>query len=74
MVIKMGIIEELAKPVLGDMTGLPAMPVPLHMPSQGLPIGMQFVGRMCDEASLLGLAGQLEREGLLIEFVFKNNN
>lgn len=42
-------------------TGQPAMTVPLAWSASGLPIGMQFVGRMGEEATLFGLAGQLER-------------
>ena len=38
-----------------------AMTVPLSWSASGLPIGMQFVGRMADEATLFRLAGQLEQ-------------
>jgi amidase len=41
-------------------TGQPAMTVPLAWSKGGLPIGVQFVGRMADEATLFRLAGQLE--------------
>ncbi len=44
-----------------NMTGQPAMSVPLIWNEQGLPIGMQFVARYGDEATLFRLAGQLER-------------
>ncbi len=44
-----------------NATGQPAMSVPLHWNHQGLPIGMHFVGRYADDATLFRLAGQLER-------------
>ena len=37
------------------------MSVPLHWNAAGLPIGMQFVARLGDDATLFRLAGQLER-------------
>lgn len=43
-----------------NMTGQPAMSVPLYWNEQGLPIGTHFVGRFGDEATLFGLAAQLE--------------
>ncbi|MBI1261080.1 MAG: amidase [Rhizobiales bacterium] len=49
-------------PAIGmfNMTGQPSMSMPLHMSSDGLPLGMMFTGRFGDEATLYRLAGQLE--------------
>jgi amidase len=46
---------------LGNITGQPAMSVPLSWNAQGLPIGVHFVGRFGDEATLFRLAAQLEK-------------
>ncbi|RMG13576.1 MAG: amidase, partial [Planctomycetota bacterium] len=46
--------------MLFNMTGQPAISLPLHWSPDGLPIGTQWVGRFGDEATLLRLASQLE--------------
>jgi amidase len=43
-----------------NITGQPAMSVPLFWNTDGLPIGTHFVGRFGDEATLFRLAAQLE--------------
>lgn len=44
-----------------NITGHPAMSVPLYWNAEGIPIGMHFTGHFGDEATLFRLAGQLER-------------
>ena len=45
---------------LFNSSGHPAMSVPLGMSTSGLPMGVQFVARFGDEATLFRLASQLE--------------
>ena len=46
---------------LANLTGRPAMSVPLHWTPAGLPLGVQFVAPLNGEALLLQLAAQLEQ-------------
>ncbi len=45
---------------LANLTGRPAISVPLHWTDAGLPLGVQLVGRLGADALLLQLAAQLE--------------
>jgi amidase len=45
-----------------NTTGQPAMSVPAPSLHEGLPMGVQLVGRPSDEATLISLAAQLEAE------------
>jgi amidase len=45
---------------LANLTGTPAMSVPLHWTADGLPLGVQLVARFGEGDRLLQLAAQLE--------------
>ncbi|MBU2881877.1 hypothetical protein KO525_10950 [Psychrosphaera sp. B3R10] len=43
-----------------NVTGQPAISLPIHYSQEGLPVGVQIAGKYCDEATLLQIAGELE--------------
>ncbi len=70
LALKAGMLSRLARDALArtpytqlaNLTGQPAMSLPLHVSPQGLPVGVQVVGPMGDERRLLALAAQVEAE------------
>ena len=46
---------------LANVTGQPAMSLPLDLAQDGTPVGSHLLGRFGDEATLLSLAGQVEQ-------------
>lgn len=49
---------------LANLTGQPAISVPVHVSENGLPIGVQFMAQKGEEHRLLGLAGHIESSPL----------
>lgn len=47
--------------IVANVTGHPALGIPVALSSDGLPMGMQLVGRALDEATLLRVGAALER-------------
>ncbi|OBK77109.1 amidase [Mycobacterium sp. 1164985.4] len=46
---------------LANLTGRPAISLPLHWTAEGLPLGVQFVAPLAGESTLIQLAAQLEQ-------------
>jgi len=55
------VVASVAFTAFGNVTGLPAVSLPLHWTDAGLPVGVQLVGGPWQEALLISLAAQLER-------------
>mgnify|MGYP003937266445 FL=1 len=48
-------------PAIQNVTGQPAIALPVHVTAAGLPLGVQAAGRPGDEETLLSLAAQMEK-------------
>ena len=55
------VVRSVAFTAFGNVTGLPAVSLPLHWSEDGLPVGVQLVAGPWQEASLIALSSQLEQ-------------
>ncbi len=56
----MEVVASVSFTAFGNVTGLPAVSLPLHWTEEGLPVGVQLTAGPWEESSLVALAGQLE--------------
>jgi amidase len=54
------IIKWIAPCPIANATGLPAMSIPMGFDANGLPLSVQLIGKPAAEATLIGIASQLE--------------
>ncbi len=54
------VVRSVSFTAFGNVTGLPAVSLPLHVSEDGLPVGVQLVGGPWEEARLIALSAQLE--------------
>jgi len=55
------VVASVSFTAFGNVTGLPAVSLPLHWTDEGVPVGVQLVAGPWQEASLISLAAQLEQ-------------
>ena len=55
------VIATVAFAAFANITGQPAISLPVHWTDDGIPVGAQLVGRPWDEATILRLAGAIEQ-------------
>jgi amidase len=55
------VVASVSFTAFGNVTGLPAVSLPLHSTDAGLPVGVQLTGAPWDEATLIRLSAQLEQ-------------
>jgi amidase len=54
------VVASVSFTAFGNVTGLPAVSLPLHWTEESLPVGVQITGGPWNEAQLIALAAQLE--------------
>jgi amidase len=54
------VVASVSFTAFGNVTGLPAVSLPLHWTDEDLPVGVQITGGPWNEAQLIALAAQLE--------------
>ena len=55
------VVASVSFTAFGNITGLPAVSLPLHWSEDGLPVGVQLVAGPWQDSSLIALAAQLEQ-------------
>jgi amidase len=55
------VVASVSFTAFGNVTGLPAISLPLHRTDGDIPVGVQLTGRPWDEATLIALSAQLEQ-------------
>jgi amidase len=55
------VVASVSFTAFGNVTGLPAVSLPLHRTDEGVPVGVQLTGSPWDEATLICLSAQLEQ-------------
>jgi amidase len=60
------IIQWIAPCPLANVTGQPAIALPVGRRSNGMPLSVQLVGLPAQDGLVLQLAGQMERSGMVL--------
>ena len=55
------VVASVSFTAFGNVTGLPAVSLPLHWTEAGVPVGVQLTGGPWQESTLIGLSAQLEQ-------------
>jgi amidase len=55
------VVASVSFTAFGNVTGLPAVSLPLHWSDDGLPVGVQLVAGPWQESALIALSAQIEQ-------------